>query len=141
MTDTQAGAPRCDDRVQRLSGHSSAKSLERIFDALLAGEQGAAGIAVRGAIDTQCSASEIDAEIIAPARCLIEQRWQRGELPRRSRLPSMKPTPSSRGPLATERVCPCSPRESSASMGWNVLSEPPSVSALTLAAENRGDDR
>jgi methanogenic corrinoid protein MtbC1 len=48
--------------------------------ALLAGDEVAAELAVRDAIDARLSTAEIDDEIIAPAMWLIGRLWARGEI-------------------------------------------------------------
>jgi MerR family transcriptional regulator, light-induced transcriptional regulator len=48
--------------------------------ALLSGDEVAAEIAIREAIDARLTASEIDDEIIAPALWSVGERWERGEI-------------------------------------------------------------
>ena len=49
-------------------------------DALLAGDEAGAEIAVREAMDSGLGTAEIDDEIIAPALWLVGEMWQRGEI-------------------------------------------------------------
>src|ERR1044071_1289990 len=48
--------------------------------ALLAGDEVAAELAVRDAIDARLTTAQIDEEIIAPALWLIGRLWARGEI-------------------------------------------------------------
>ncbi len=48
--------------------------------ALLAGDEVAAEIAIREALDAELSAAEIDDAIIAPALWSVGERWERGEI-------------------------------------------------------------
>ena len=49
-------------------------------DALLAGDEAAAEIAIREAMDAKLTAAEIDDEIIAPALWLVGDLWERGHI-------------------------------------------------------------
>ena len=49
--------------------------------ALLEGDEVAAEVAIRDAIDARLSTGEIDDEVIAPALWLIGELWERGEAP------------------------------------------------------------
>jgi methanogenic corrinoid protein MtbC1 len=56
-------------------------AFERAYAAaLLAGDEIAAEIVIREAIDAKLSAAEIDERIIAPALWLVGELWQRGEI-------------------------------------------------------------
>src|SRR4051812_30366540 len=48
--------------------------------ALLAGDEVAAEIAIRDALDAKLSSAEIDDEIIAPALWLVGELWERGRI-------------------------------------------------------------
>ena len=48
-------------------------------DALIAGDEIAAEIAIREAMDANLGTAEIDAKVIAPAMWLIGELWERGQ--------------------------------------------------------------
>lgn len=71
-----------------MGGRDSESDTERLLAdigreyarALLSGDEVAAELAVRDAIDASLSTAEIDDEIIAPALWLIGRLWERGEI-------------------------------------------------------------
>src|SRR5262245_38020444 len=57
------------------------QTLARAYaSALLAGDEVAAEVAIRGALDDQVSAADINEQIISPAMWLIGELWARGEI-------------------------------------------------------------
>jgi methanogenic corrinoid protein MtbC1 len=64
-----------DSREAKVSGIARAYA-----DALLRGDEVAAELAIREALDAGLSTAEIDDEIIAPALWFVGELWQRGEI-------------------------------------------------------------
>ena len=57
------------------------RTLRKAFsDALLAGDESAAEVAIRAALGFGMSPGEIDVELIAPALWLVGELWERGEI-------------------------------------------------------------
>jgi methanogenic corrinoid protein MtbC1 len=70
------GQPRSNDsREARISALGRAYA-----DAVLTGDEVAAEIAIREAMEAHISTAEIDQEIIAPALWLVGELWERGEI-------------------------------------------------------------
>lgn len=65
-----------------MEGHAEklAEFLLAYESALLAGDEVAAEIAIREALDAKLTAAEIDDAIIAPALWSVGERWERGEI-------------------------------------------------------------
>jgi methanogenic corrinoid protein MtbC1 len=61
-----------DDRIKELAG--------AFADALLAGDEVGAEIAIREAMDAELSSAEIDEQLIAPALWLVGELWERGKI-------------------------------------------------------------
>src|ERR1700748_53347 len=61
-----------DARIAQLAGAYA--------DALIAGDEIAAEIAIREAMDADLGTAEIDEKVIAPALWLIGELWERGQL-------------------------------------------------------------
>jgi methanogenic corrinoid protein MtbC1 len=61
-----------DDRIKELA--------DAFLEALLAGDEVEAEIAVREAMDAELSSAEIDEEMIAPALWLVGELWERGKI-------------------------------------------------------------
>src|SRR5689334_1926491 len=61
-----------DDRIKELA--------DAFAEALLAGDEVGAEIAIREAIDSKLSSAEIDEQLIAPALWLVGEMWERGEI-------------------------------------------------------------
>jgi methanogenic corrinoid protein MtbC1 len=60
---------------------SPAKRIGRAYaEALLSGDEVAAEVAIRDALDAHLSSAEIDEQIIAPALWLVGELWQRHEI-------------------------------------------------------------
>ncbi len=61
-----------DDRIKELA--------DAFAEALLAGDEVGAEIAIREAIDSKLSSAEIDEQLIAPALWLVGELWERGKI-------------------------------------------------------------
>jgi MerR family transcriptional regulator, light-induced transcriptional regulator len=61
-----------DDRIKELAG--------AFAEALLAGDEVAAEIAIREAMDAKLSSAQIDEQLIAPALWLVGELWERGKI-------------------------------------------------------------
>jgi MerR family transcriptional regulator, light-induced transcriptional regulator len=61
-----------DDRIKELA--------DAFAEALLAGDEVGAEIAIREAIDSKLSSAEIDDQLIAPALWLVGELWERGKI-------------------------------------------------------------
>ena len=69
------------DNHSRDAHQARTGELGRAFaDALLAGDEATAQIAIREAMDAKLTTAEIDDEIITPALWLVGNRWERGEI-------------------------------------------------------------
>lgn len=66
---------------RRENGESAIGKLGRVYaEAIISGDEVAAEIAIREAIDAKLTTAEIDHEIIAPALWYVGELWQRGEI-------------------------------------------------------------
>ena len=66
---------------RRENDESTTSKLGRAYaEAILSGDEVAAEIAIREAIEAKLSTAEIDDEIIAPALWFVGELWQRGEI-------------------------------------------------------------
>lgn len=72
------------DRIQRGSDEPTDDRIKELADAfaeaLLAGDEVGAEIAIREAIDSKLSSAEIDEQLIAPALWLVGELWERGKI-------------------------------------------------------------
>ncbi|MGZ6658100.1 MAG: cobalamin B12-binding domain-containing protein [Solirubrobacteraceae bacterium] len=72
------------DRIQRGPDEPTDDCIKELADAfaeaLLAGDEVAAEIAVREAMDAELSSAEIDEKLIAPALWLVGELWERGKI-------------------------------------------------------------
>jgi methanogenic corrinoid protein MtbC1 len=72
------------DRIQRGPDGPTDDSIKELADAfaeaLLAGDEAEAEIAIREAMDAELSSSEIDELLIAPALWLVGELWERGKI-------------------------------------------------------------
>ena len=69
------------DNDSREAHEARIGELGRAFaNALLTGDEAAAQMAIREAMDAKLTTAEIDDEVIAPALWLVGDRWERGEI-------------------------------------------------------------